>query len=165
MIVLGQFGQHLDKPELIVGVLGLVVLSVCAIWGFLHWLFDGPRSPDPWDSEIAAELDAGNCTPICHHCLTPHDPSTNFCPNCGAAVGEYTNLLPYIYLFSIGHALRVGTSEKFRRSPLTIAGFFFFAIAEYALFAPVYWFKFLKNLRQPAPPSAQGDSGVIGESG
>jgi len=64
---------------------------------------------------------------------------------------------------SIGHTLRIGASGDFRRSPLTIAGFFCLGIVEYALFAPVYWFMLLKGLStrgKSEPPSdpPPGDS-------
>jgi hypothetical protein len=60
-------------------------------------------------------------------------------------------LLPFPYLFSIGHTLRIGTDGRFKRSPLTITGFLLVGLAEYALFAPVYWFVFLKRLLHPPP--------------
>jgi hypothetical protein len=52
--------------------------------------------------------------------------------------------------------LRIGASGDYKRSPLTIAGFFCLGIAEYELFAPVYWFMLLKGLSahdHSAPPS------------
>jgi RNA polymerase subunit RPABC4/transcription elongation factor Spt4 len=98
-----------------------------------------PMHPDPWDQKIAAEIGREEATPLCHRCLTAHDSATDFCPACGAAVGQYTNWLPYPQLFSIGHALRIGTSGKFRRSPLTVSFFLLFSLVECTLFAPIYW--------------------------
>jgi hypothetical protein len=139
-LCLGQLTE-MSKPELLVGFCGLLALSCFGIWAIVRWFLGGPCRPDPWDSETAAELAKDDCTPLCHHCLSPHDLLEYFCPQCGAAVGPYTNLLPYPYVFSLGHALRIGTSEKFKQSPLTVVGFIIFSCVEYSVFAPVYWFR------------------------
>jgi len=140
------FAVQADEPERSVGYLAIIALGCFCFARFVIWLFKGPREPDPWDEQIAADLAEGNCTPVCHRCLTPHDPLVNFCPQCGAAVGEYTNLLPFPRLFSLGHTLRIGTSGGFKRSPLIVGGFILLAIAEYAIFAPVYWFMLFRNI-------------------
>jgi hypothetical protein len=54
--------------------------------------------------------------------------------------------MPFPCLFSLGHVLRIGTAGTFKRSRFLIAGFVLFAIAEYAVLAPVYWFMLLKNV-------------------
>lgn len=149
---IAQGFNGIPSPEMTGGLLLFVVLGGCVIWLFVRWLMDGPIRPDPWDQQVAEDLDKADATPLCHRCLLPHDSLTNFCPRCGAPVGEYTNLLPYPYLFSIGHTMRIGTAGEYRRSPLTIVGFFLLAIAEYAFFAPVYWFMFIRRLNQPEPP-------------
>jgi hypothetical protein len=105
---------------------------------------------------VAAEIAGEDSTPVCHRCLTPHSAEVYFCPECGAPVGTYTNWLPFPYLFSIGHTLRIGTEGTFKRSPLVIAGFFLFSLAEYTVFAPVYWVQFLKHVRSPPPPNPAG---------
>ena len=123
-ICLGQISET-SKPEILIGLLAITALCCYGLWAFLRWFLGGPSAPDPWDAEVSAQLAEGNCTPLCHHCLAAHEPSANFCPERGAAVGDCTNLLPFPYLFSIGHALRIGTDERFKRSPLTVGGFFF----------------------------------------
>jgi hypothetical protein len=155
MVSFLQLDRLADDPDRLIGFLGIIGLSCCGLWLLIRWLFKEPTQPDPWGAEINAELAAEEATPLCHRCLFPHDQQTNFCPECGAPVGTYTNLLPYPYLFSIGHALRLGTEGKFRHSPLTVAGFLLFGFAEYSLFAPVYWFVFLKKLLRPAAPDPQ----------
>ena len=156
MILLGQSSYLTVDPATRVGLLAIAVLLCFGLWMLIRWLFSGPPQPDPWSEEVAAEIAKDDAVPLCHRCLAPHDSQVDFCPDCGAAVGPYTNLLPYPYLFSIGHTLRIGTSGDFRRSPLTIVGFFCLGIAEYALFAPFYWFMLLKGLStrgQSEPPS------------
>ncbi len=143
------------NPE-ITAVLLAFVVGGCGIWLLIRWFRQGPTNPDPWDRQVEEDLNNDRATPLCHRCLLPHDPLTNFCAQCGAPVGEYTNLLPYPCLFSIGHTMRIGASGEYRRSALTIFGFFLLSLAEYAMFAPVYWFVFLRNLRRPNPPIVSG---------
>jgi hypothetical protein len=143
----------LSAPERLSVLFGIVLVFGAVLWAFVRWLTAKPESPDPWDEEIAADLETGNGTPLCHHCLTPHHDSADFCPQCGAAVGLYTNYLPFPRLFSIGHTFRIGTNENFRRSFLTIGGFFFLSIFEYGFFFPVYWFRLIQNLSRSQPSS------------
>lgn len=146
MMFATQLSHGDNDPDLLVGILAVAGLLGCGIWALMKHVLTGPAQPDPWDKNIAAEIGKEEATPLCHRCLTAHDSSTDFCPACGAAVGQYTNWLPYPYLFSVGHALRIGTSGEFRRSPLTVLGFLLFSLTEYTLFAPVYWILMLRNL-------------------
>ena len=145
----------LSRAEGEVVLLGSLFLFGCALWAFVRWLTGPPRRPDPWDEAITLELAEGNGTPLCHHCLTPHDPSVDFCPQCGAAVGLYTNYLPFPRLFSIGHTFRIGTNENFKRSFLTIGGFLFLSLIQYGVFFPVYWFRLIQNLSRKSLPAAE----------
>jgi hypothetical protein len=151
-------GQTSDVERLVglLAVLGLVCYFVVRC---LKSVLNRPLPPDPWDEQVSADLAEGNGTPICHRCLTPHDPLQNFCADCGAPVGKYTHWLPYPYLFALGHTLRIGTSGTFRRSPLTIAGFIILSLAEYAVFAPVYWLRFfLNSSNEPASHSPESET-------
>lgn len=160
---LGQISHGSNTPETQVGMVVVVALCCCGIWAFIRWLLGGPESPDPWDETVTAEIEKESATPLCHRCLMPHDSSADFCPECGATVGAYTNWLPYPYLFSIGHTLRIGTNGDFKRSPLTVIGFFAFSLAEYSLFAPIYWAIFLLNLQKPQHgESVQDQSPPVG---
>ena len=150
-----------SDPDRLVSNLALLFLASCLLVKFVRWLLSGPPDlhPDPWDAQVTAELSETTSAPLCHRCLMPNDPLSNFCSDCGAPVGMFTNWLPYPYLLSIGHTLRIGTSGSFKRSPLTIAGFFLFTLAEYSILAPVYWFSFLKMLyRRSRPASASSHS-------
>src|SRR5256885_12609400 len=89
-------------------------------WAVIRWVSNAPSTPEPWDDKVSAEIAKDETPPICHRCLAPHDTLANFCPDCGAPVGIYTNWLPYPYLFSIGDALRTGTVGNFKRTPLAI---------------------------------------------
>lgn len=148
MMLLGQLSPGDRDPELLVGILAIAFLVCCGVWALMKFVLQGPVQPDPWDESITTEIGGEEATPLCHRCLTAHEPSTDFCPTCGAAVGQYTNWLPYPYLFSVGHMLRIGTSGEFRRSPLSVLGFLLFSFAEYTLLAPVYWFFLLRSPRK-----------------
>lgn len=139
MLIATQLSHAKSDPELLVGVVAAAGLVAFGVWVFMKRVLKQPAPPDPWDATITAEIGSEAATPLCHRCLTAHDSSADFCPACGAAVGQYTNWLPYPQLFSIGHALRIGTSGEFRRSPLTVSFFLLFSLVEYTLFAPIYW--------------------------
>jgi hypothetical protein len=137
-------------------MLGLIVIIVFALYAFvllLKRLTTGPVSPDPWDAETAAKLDDANTQVLCHRCLVPNEPLADFCENCGAPVGKYTNYLPFPQLFSIGHTLRVGAEGAYKRSPMTVLGYFLLALGEYTIFAPVYWYWLFRSMPRKAPDS------------
>jgi hypothetical protein len=138
------------SPEWEIGILALMFLGGAGIYGLLHWLFSGPRSADPWGDEVEKGLESDEALPLCHRCLHEHSPAVDFCPHCGATVGQYTNWLPYPYIFSLGDTLRLGTAGAFHRTVLTELGFILLAVAEYAVFAPFYWI-FLFQPRSPRP--------------
>lgn len=131
-------------------------LALVATIGLLGWFvvrairksLARPPSPDPWGSEVSEALNQPNAMPICPHCQCPHEASRWFCPECGRGVGDFNNINPYLYLFSIGEVLREGTSGRIRKSWLTITGFLVLSLIEYALLAPIYWFFLFRNLGQ-----------------
>jgi len=118
------------------------------VWRLILWIREARTTPDPWDTATAEALQQPEAQPVCHHCFAPQAEHVRFCPECGCVIGAYNNLLPYVYIFSIGEAFRTGTVGKYRVSILTVCGFFFWSLAEYFIFAPVYWFFWLRNLRQ-----------------
>lgn len=129
--------------------MAVVVLTVLGLWRLGRWFFTGPRPPDPWDAQVTADLETEEVKPLCHRCLAPHEPGVYFCPGCGAPVGMYTNWLPFPYIFSLGHVLRQGASGDFRRTPITLGGFWLLSLAEYTVLAPVYWYRLYRSQRQP----------------
>jgi len=145
MIYFAQLQYHSRYPDVLIGIVAGSVLFHC-LWLFLQRLKVGPTTPDPWDDQVTEAMENDDAIPLCHHCLAPHSAAADFCPECGAAVGVYTNLLPFPYLFSVGHALRIGAFGNFKRSPLTVAGFLALGFIEYSVFAPFYWFRLLRNI-------------------
>jgi hypothetical protein len=136
----------------------LVFLGICAlaIYRTMVWVMEAKRTADPWSADVDEALDREGALPLCHHCLTPQEHSGWFCPNCGATVGPYSNYLPYIYLFSQGEVLRAGVTERFRRTPLIVLGYFLISLGFFALVAPLvflwapfYWFSLAGNLLRP----------------
>src|SRR5882672_8890806 len=105
-------------PALSFDAFAMVALFCGGCWAFIRWLSNAPITPDPWGDQVAAEIAKDETPPLCHRCLTPQEPLADFCPDCGAPVGMYTNWLPYPSLFSVGDALRMGTSGTFKSSTL-----------------------------------------------
>lgn len=152
MTVFGQLTSGMSESERLVAFLGVAFVFCCGIWAFLRWLLQGPKTPDPWGGEVAADIESETAAPLCPHCLAPHGELAHACPECGAPVGAYTSLMPPLYLYSIGHIFRMGTSGTFKRSPFLMCGYYFVSLAGYAflsplaLLAPVYWVMLSKNI-------------------
>jgi len=131
-----------------------VIGTGVAIYRLARWVAESPVTPDPWGEEIAREINGPDAIEACPHCATPQSTTAWFCPHCGSAVGPYNNLMPYVCLFSEGEVLRNGTTGKFRINVLTIAGYFLCSLVTYVIFAPLFWYRLLRNLRSQ---SAQGE--------
>ena len=155
MNILALLNQGADSPEWKIGVPAIMLLGGIGVYALVRWIFNGPPATEPWDEEVNRELANDEAVPLCHRCLTPHPPAADFCPQCGATVGQYTNWLPYPYIFSVGDTLRLGTAGQFHRTRLTVLGFVFLALAEYTVFAPFYlalFFLYLVPRRSPPLP-------------
>lgn len=102
----------------------------------------------PWSPELDQQVREDDAVPVCHRCFTPleHTGQQWFCPECGAASGPYNNLMPFVYLFSIGEVLRSGTAREARYSPLRLAGYMAMCLMQYTLFFPVYMGRICWNL-------------------
>ena len=154
MFSFGLIGQGLSQSEAEAAQLGLAILICSAIWQLLQWINSGPMSPDPWNEEVAAELERDDCPQLCHRCLTPQDSPLHFCSHCGAIVGIHTCLIPPLYLYPIGDVFRAGVEGTYRPSSFLTIGYFFAAIS-YAYWVPfpigllilfVYWIKLLSHI-------------------
>ena len=142
--------MELRTPEQTIALIAMIGLSILGLVQFVRWLFSGPKTPDPWDECLTLAVDETESLPVCHRCMTEHSLLAHFCPQCGAAVGEFNNLLPFEQLFSEGEVLRNGTNTRMPPTFLRIAGYFLLSIAAYAFFAPVYWFFLIRNfMRRP----------------
>lgn len=137
-----------NDPNLSVAGLGVTVLLLAALGQLIRWVRAATPKPDPWGAEVEAALQSEDATPICHRCLTPHSELAWFCGHCGSAVGTYSNLMPFVYVFSQGEVFRNGVTDKFRVSPLLITGYLLYSLISYAIFAPLFWYFFLKNLQR-----------------
>lgn len=153
-----------SDPNLIVGGFGIGLLALAVLWRFIVWIRDAPRTPDPWDAEVEQKLQDPEAQPICHRCMTPQEPDAWFCKHCGAAVGPYNNLMPFLNVFSEGEVLRNGLSDRFRNRPFIAVGYFLISLSfilalvvDYPLVgvgilsfvALFYWASVLRNLKRP----------------
>jgi hypothetical protein len=150
--------MNLGRSELNVAVAAAAVLAGPLLWRWFRTWLRRPVTPDPWGAEVAEAMEQPGATPVCPHCQCPHDANRWFCPECGHSVGEYNNLSPYLYLFSLGEILREGTNGRIRRSWLTVAGLLVLSLAEYLVLAPCYWFFFFRNLSRQADAGKTEDA-------
>jgi ribosomal protein L40E len=138
-----------SDPNMIVGGLGLGLLALAVLWRFIAWIRDAPRTPDPWDAAVEEELKNPDIQQICHRCMAPQEPDAWFCKHCGAAVGPYNNLMPFLNVFSEGEVLRNGVGGRFRNRPLIVIGYFLITLGIFPILAPIYWLSLLLNLKRP----------------
>ena len=141
------------KPEYYVFL--FIVLSGFIIKRLMVWVRQSPPTPNPWDEDSDALVNQPDAIPLCHHCLAPITSETYFCPHCDGNVGLYNNLSPYLYIFSLGEVLRQGTSGRIQNHPMFVWGYVLLSMAQYMVFAPIYWYFLFKNLHRQ-----EGEQGI-----
>ena len=137
-----------SDPDLFVAQIAIGGLVLGGFWRVIVWVRNAPVRPDPWDAGFEQKMQDPATPQTCHHCSAPQPPGAWFCEHCGSAVGDYNNLMPYVCNFSQGEVFRNGVTDKFRLNALTIVGYLFYSLANYFIFAPIYWFYFFKNLER-----------------
>ena len=137
-----------SSPALQVEMLVVLAPAAAAIYGVVWWIMQAKPTPDPWGPEVDAAIHGPDALPVCHHCFTPQEDPNWFCPECGAAIGPYNNLMPYVQLFSEGEVFRTGVTGHWRPSALIVVGYLLASVGVAAIFAPVYWYFLLQNLRR-----------------
>lgn len=127
--------------------------DILLAWLRRWWHF--PAKPDPWPEEVGRAIWEPDAVEVCHHCFAPQSEPRWFCPECGAAVGQYNNWMHYIHIFSVGEVLRSGMGPEARFSRLTVPGYVVFGLLEFGIFAPVYYVQLFRNWRRHARKPAQ----------
>ena len=162
MPIIAQLNQPKPDSGFEIALFAAIVVAIFGVRLLARSARDRQPEPDPWEGQLETAPDGEPEMALCHRCLTPHEELVDFCPKCGAAVGRYTNLLPFPYIYSIGHTLRIGTDGEFKRSPLTVFGFILVGCAEYGLFAPFYLLRLWLGpqtksapISREAPPPAE----------
>jgi hypothetical protein len=141
-------------PQFNILVVALFVGTV-AVYGLIRWIQSAQVRPDPWESELAQQPDEMAENAICPRCLAPNATGQDFCANCGLPVGACTNLSPYLYLFSLGDALRTGAFGRFPIRLSTIFGYLLLPICVFAPLAPFFWYRLLQNISRADSEPAQ----------
>ncbi len=113
---------------------------------FRAWWWKLP--PDPWSEEVEAQIQDDEAMVVCHHCLEAFELAPDFCPKCGTAIGPYNNVKPFEYIFSMGEMFRNGIGPNPNLSLLTRVGYILAALLQYGLFAPLYFFRMIRNRRR-----------------
>jgi len=91
---------------------------------------------------------SADAIPVCHRCTTPYELPVWFCPVCGAAVGPYNNLMPYVRIFSIGEALRSGVGPEAHFNRFRVLAYASIGLIEYGMFSPFYFIRLYLNFRK-----------------
>jgi hypothetical protein len=129
---------------------GMICATAAGIYGFVRWLMEAERSPDPWGADIEKTVNTADAVPVCPHCLAPQEHNGWFCPECGATVGPYANYLPFVYPFSVGDAFRAGASSHPRRGLLVTLGYILVALGYFSILAPIYLLLLFLNFHRQA---------------
>jgi hypothetical protein len=122
--------------------LGSILLSRIRAW----WL--SLDRADPWPDELNDAVRGPDAIPVCHRCLKPCDRPVWFCPSCGAAIGPYNNVMPYIDIFSIGEAFRSGVGPEAHFTPFRTVAYGTLGLACYSVLAPLYFLRLNRNYRR-----------------
>ena len=146
-----------SNPNQMVAGLGVGFLLLAGLWQLIAWVREAPSKPDLWDAEVERKLEEPEAVEVCPHCLTPQPPNAWFCKHCGSAVGPYNNMMPYVHIFSEGEVFRNGVTGRFRNRPFILIGYVLITLGINPIFAPIYWFFLLPNLKhsQHEPESAE----------
>jgi hypothetical protein len=127
-----------QTPEQTLGMLAILGLIAATICGFCQWLRACPRTPEPWGPEVEQAVEGEDAIPLCPHCLARQEHNGWFCPECGSTTGRYSNYLPFVYVFSLGDAVRAGVYQREPWTPLLVAGYVLIAFAWLSILAPIY---------------------------
>lgn len=137
-----------SDPNHLIGEIAIGGMVVFLVWRLIVWVRTAPVTPDPWDVATEQKLSEPEAVEICHRCFTEQPDNAWFCKCCGASVGPYNNMMPYVSIFSQSEVLRNGVTDNLRPSPLIIIGYLLFSLSFCAILAPICWFLFFKNLRR-----------------
>jgi hypothetical protein len=155
------------QSEQAIVTLGVSFLFAAAIWRLTEWIRNARPTPDPWDTSIAAALQAGEAMPVCTRCLEPQTHDAWFCPHCGATVGPFVTWMPYLQQLALGDALRHGTSGRIPLTRVAVIGYACVGFCEclflgpLVILAPFYWWRLARNVLRlqeknrvvpPSPP-------------
>ena len=104
--------------------------------------------PDPWPAELHEQIHAIDALPVCHRCFLPfeHHSGQLFCADCGAAVGPYNNLIPFIRNYSAGEVMRGGVGPEAHFSPFTVIGYLWWSSSQFMFLSVIYHIRFLRNI-------------------
>ena len=148
-----------QTPEQTLGALAILGLIGAVIYLFCQWLLARPRNPDPWGSDVEQAVQGAEAAPLCPHCLTPQEHDGWFCPECGSTTGQYSNYLPYVYIFSLGDALRSGVQRREPWTPWLVAAYVLVAFAWFSILAPIYCLLLFMNRARFSHPEPQSEAG------
>jgi hypothetical protein len=123
-------------------------IAAVLLWRVFRWFFAKSTQPNPWDDATETRLHEPEAVSLCPRCLEPEKEGVQFCRDCGFPVGPYVTWMPYLYIFAIGDLLRTGVDRPLRASAPIIIFLLLISAGEYMVFAPIYWFFLIRNVRR-----------------
>lgn len=139
----------MTRVELFVVCL-IAFMAVVLLGRVVLWFCGKPARPNPWDDDAEAKLHEPDAVSLCPRCLEPEREGVQFCRDCGCAVGPYVMWSPYLYIFALGDLLRTGVDRPLRASIPVLVFLLVISAGEYLVFAPIYWFFLVRNIRRQA---------------
>ena len=146
--------MNLSHSEQLAIITAAMAAGAVAAVHIFHWFWNGSVAPDPWEADVDAKLEEPETLPLCHRCLAPHAATDDFCPECGASVGDYNNFNPIYAAYWLGDLMRDGTFGRIKRTPSAIAGYILLPLGAPIfgfIYAGIYWAFFLMNLMDDQP--------------
>lgn len=126
----------------------IVLVGISSLLALGRWIMGAAVRPDPWHGDPDVNPDSQEAHPLCTRCLSQLEETDWFCAACGKAAAPTTNMMPFLESLSLGDVLRQGTDGRFRKNPLSVAGYIVLSVTQYWIFAPVYWWRLYRNIRR-----------------
>ena len=141
----------MSRSEQTVFLLASLAIGTFLVYRFYLWLLAPPRMRDPWDDGVAKTLLDDSIAPVCPHCSAPQEGQGWFCPDCGAPTGLYANVLPGVYIYTVGHCARLGLRHPNRWNPLIGLGYVLVAFGWFSILG-IFYIAFLFANREREKP-------------
>ena len=119
--------------------LSTIFFSLLIIRIGYYWIKIDPQ-PDPWDG-IISETEISRTHIICRHCLSVEQINAYFCSNCKRNIGNYNNVMPFLWIGVMGEFLLDGVQNKQKKSIFNNFMFCLLALGQYTILAPWYLYR------------------------
>lgn len=109
------------------------------LYHFLRSLWDVDE-PNPYGTVEFIEKGEGPEIALCLNCLAPECGHQWICAECGWPSSFYGSQMPFIDVYCMGALFRSGVDGSVELTKFRIIGLIVYSIANYHIFAPLYWY-------------------------